>query len=153
MRSESQIGNSKRLVIDPKTLTRQFKEGLLTSLKPFSNNIKAIQRRAEQLYFAHQNIELEDKYFYHRRINFDLPVRTIISFSFQTKINLNESFMQVPTDLYDQNKLLVNQVIWSKPLDDLFKEQYNSDPQFSWQYVGFTTGATRQFPGSHLVKE
>lgn len=38
-------------------------------------------------------------------------------------------------------------IMWSETLDDVFKQNYKSDPALSWQYFGSDTGILRHYPG------
>lgn len=37
---------------------------------------------------------------------------------------------------------------WSEALDEVFIQNYNSDPALSWQYFGSDTGIMRHYPGN-----
>lgn len=37
---------------------------------------------------------------------------------------------------------------WTEQLDDIFLDNYKTDPSLSWQFFGSTTGIMRQFPAS-----
>jgi len=36
---------------------------------------------------------------------------------------------------------------WSEKLDEVFLQNYRSDPSLSWQYFGSTAGFMRHYPG------
>lgn len=37
---------------------------------------------------------------------------------------------------------------WSEALDNVFVQNYNSDPALSWQYFGSPSGIMRHYPGN-----
>lgn len=40
---------------------------------------------------------------------------------------------------------------WSEALDEVFIQNYNSDPALSWQYFGSDTGIMRHYPGKFSI--
>lgn len=42
---------------------------------------------------------------------------------------------------------------WSEKLDDIFLQNYRSDPSLSWQYFGSTAGFMRHYPGKTWFKK
>lgn len=40
---------------------------------------------------------------------------------------------------------------WSEALDEVFIQNYNSDPALSWQYFGSDTGIMRHYPGNLII--
>lgn len=44
-------------------------------------------------------------------------------------------------------KDVIHAIKWSENLDSIFRTNYESDPNLSWQYFGSSTGFMRQFPG------
>jgi len=41
---------------------------------------------------------------------------------------------------------------WSEKLDEVFLQNYRSDPSLSWQYFGSTAGFMRHYPGKIILK-
>jgi len=41
---------------------------------------------------------------------------------------------------------------WSEKLDEVFLQNYRSDPSLSWQYFGSTAGFMRHYPGKMMLK-
>ncbi|XP_077970368.1 voltage-dependent calcium channel subunit alpha-2/delta-3-like [Styela clava] len=62
-------------------------------------------------------------------------------------INLNESVVQVPFDVYSKGIDVVRGVSWSKALDEKFRANAKQDPTLKWQYFGSTEGFLRVYPG------
>lgn len=41
---------------------------------------------------------------------------------------------------------------WSEVLDNVFVQNYNSDPALSWQYFGSSSGIMRHYPGIYASR-
>ncbi|XP_015587853.1 voltage-dependent calcium channel subunit alpha-2/delta-3 isoform X2 [Cephus cinctus] len=61
-------------------------------------------------------------------------------------VNTSFSSVHVPTNIYDRIPEVKKAIRWSEALDDVFRQNYRSDPALSWQYFGSTTGILRQYP-------
>ncbi|XP_043273929.1 voltage-dependent calcium channel subunit alpha-2/delta-3 isoform X2 [Venturia canescens] len=61
-------------------------------------------------------------------------------------VNTNYSSVHVPTNVWDLGPAVIEAIDWSEALDDIFRQNYKSDPALSWQYFGSTTGVLRQYP-------
>ncbi|KAF7991534.1 hypothetical protein HCN44_008905 [Aphidius gifuensis] len=61
-------------------------------------------------------------------------------------VNTNYSSVHIPTNVYDLLPPVVEAISWSEQLDQVFRQNYQSDPALSWQYFGSTTGMLRQYP-------
>lgn len=66
-------------------------------------------------------------------------------------VNTNYSSVHVPSNVYDLSPSVIEAIGWSEALDDVFRQNYQSDPALSWQYFGSTTGMLRQYPGMQWV--
>ncbi|KAG5870579.1 Voltage-dependent calcium channel subunit alpha-2/delta-3 [Gonioctena quinquepunctata] len=61
-------------------------------------------------------------------------------------VNTNYSSVHVPINVYELDDNVSFAIQWSQSLDDIFRENYKSDPALSWQYFGSTTGIMRHYP-------
>lgn len=65
---------------------------------------------------------------------------------YNISVNTTHSSVHVPTNVYDKNPRVVEALGWSEALDDVFVQNYKSDPALSWQYFGSDTGIMRHYP-------
>lgn len=65
---------------------------------------------------------------------------------YNISVNTRHSSVHVPTNIYDRSPDVVEALEWSKELDEVFVQNYNSDPALSWQYFGSETGILRHYP-------
>ncbi|XP_034938366.1 voltage-dependent calcium channel subunit alpha-2/delta-3 isoform X2 [Chelonus insularis] len=61
-------------------------------------------------------------------------------------VNTSHSSVHIPTNVYDFGPAVEEAIGWSEALDDVFRQNYQSDPALSWQYFGSITGMLRQYP-------
>ncbi|XP_072764587.1 ca[2+] channel Muscle-specific alpha2/delta subunit isoform X2 [Anoplolepis gracilipes] len=61
-------------------------------------------------------------------------------------VNTSYSSVHVPTNVFDLAEEVKNDIVRTEPLDDMFRQNYESDPALSWQYFGSVTGMLRQYP-------
>lgn len=131
-----------------------YSDKIIQSLKPFERSVKHIKATAEILHSGHNFKDYTwdtVKHYYPDRSNRSEPVELVGEFSNKTQVNFNTSFMQIPTDLFNQRSDLLNEIKWSKRLDDQFKMLRKQESLLTWQYIGFVTGASRNYPGSHVT--
>lgn len=57
------------------------------------------------------------------------------------------SCVQVPTNIYYKERDALNAILWSEGLNDIFIQNYKSDPSLAWQYFGSSHGILRFYPG------
>jgi len=48
--------------------------------------------------------------------------------------------------VFDLTRDVVEDIAKTESLDDMFRQNYESDPALSWQYFGSVTGMLRQYP-------
>jgi voltage-dependent calcium channel alpha-2/delta-4 len=65
---------------------------------------------------------------------------------FDLQVNTSHSAVHVPTNVYDRSISAGDFIQWSEGLDEVFKQNYQSDPALSWQYFGSLTGVMRHYP-------
>ncbi|XP_014299369.1 voltage-dependent calcium channel subunit alpha-2/delta-3 isoform X3 [Microplitis demolitor] len=61
-------------------------------------------------------------------------------------VNTNYSSVHIPTNVYDLLPSVKDAIKWSEALNEVFRQNYRSDPALSWQYFGSMTGILRQYP-------
>jgi len=61
-------------------------------------------------------------------------------------VNTNYSSVHIPTIVYDLSRNIMEDILKTEALDDVFRQNYESDPALSWQYFGSVTGILRQYP-------
>ncbi|XP_076015075.1 voltage-dependent calcium channel subunit alpha-2/delta-4 isoform X2 [Genypterus blacodes] len=65
----------------------------------------------------------------------------------KTRVNTQQSNIQVPTNVYNKDPDIVNGVYMSEVLDDVFIDNFQKDATLTWQYFGSSTGFFRLYPG------
>ena len=61
-------------------------------------------------------------------------------------VNTTYSSVHIPTNVYDLTEDIKKDIARTELLDDIFRQNYESDPALSWQYFGTVTGVLRQYP-------
>ena len=121
---------------------------------------KLLQLKAEALLRIKQAVENAQKnytydsalkYSYMKVKSISTDNKTLIvypNFSTSIKVNVSNSYVQVPTNVYEDDPSVLNSVKMTEKLDEVFKYNYNEDPSLLWQYYGDAlNGAFRSFPG------
>jgi voltage-dependent calcium channel alpha-2/delta-4 len=65
---------------------------------------------------------------------------------YELEVNTTHSSVHVPTNVYDEGPEEWEFIQWSEILDEVFTQNYQSDPALSWQYFGSNLGIMRHFP-------
>ncbi|XP_071808391.1 voltage-dependent calcium channel subunit alpha-2/delta-3-like isoform X2 [Asterias amurensis] len=68
-------------------------------------------------------------------------------------VNINQSTVQVPANVYNFGPDVLNGVEETEFLDDVFQQNYEADPTLTWQYFGHNTGFFRNYPGIQWEKD
>ena len=125
---------------------RTFENQLRTLLLSYLDDLNAIKvkvRDSREKYVYDPDIEPFNYY----NDKQDNPVRSEPLFSTDINVNLNQSFGQVPTDIFKNDKLLLNDFAWLRDLDPVFQSNYQKKPTLLWQYFATENGASKNFPG------
>lgn len=72
---------------------------------------------------------------------------------FNNSINTTHSSVQVPSNIYDHWNDVLDTIQWSEELDEVFVQNYNSDPALLWQYFGTDKGFLRHYPAMSWERE
>ncbi|XP_041460745.1 voltage-dependent calcium channel subunit alpha-2/delta-2-like isoform X5 [Lytechinus variegatus] len=65
---------------------------------------------------------------------------------FKSDVNLNCSSVQIPTDIYEGDKVILNGIQATEGVDSVFLSNFEEDPQLLWQYFGSADGFYRSYP-------
>lgn len=65
---------------------------------------------------------------------------------FDLEVNTTHSSVHVPTNVFDFGPEASEFIQWSEVLDEVYTQNYQSDPALSWQYFGSNLGIMRHFP-------
>lgn len=71
---------------------------------------------------------------------------TADSHFYNIPVNTSFSSVHIPTNVYDLTPAVIEDIKKTEALDDVFRQNYESDPALSWQYFGSVTGMLRQYP-------
>ncbi|XP_035258171.1 voltage-dependent calcium channel subunit alpha-2/delta-1-like isoform X2 [Anguilla anguilla] len=70
---------------------------------------------------------------------------------FKRPISYNHTAVHIPTDIYDGSTIVLNELNWTKALEEVFKRNRENDPTLLWQVFGSATGLARYYPASPWV--
>lgn len=65
---------------------------------------------------------------------------------YNLSVNTSHSSVHVPSNVYDRNAEVLDTLQWSEALDEVFIQNYKTDPALSWQYFGSDLGILRHYP-------
>ncbi|EDW03637.1 GH10400 [Drosophila grimshawi] len=67
---------------------------------------------------------------------------------YNISVDTEHSSVHVPSNVWDRAPHVLKTIQWSEQLDEVFRQNYQSDPALSWQYFGSDTGILRHYPAS-----
>lgn len=120
--------------------------------------VTRIANESERLAANHtfdKNIEIE--YFNVKRVHHEsyekqgdsraLHLTTHPNFN-DALVNLDNSAIHVPINVYEKSADIINDIKWSEALTPLFKNHLSFDPSLSWQFFGSAKGFLRLYPAT-----
>ena len=132
---------------------RQSFEKLLQLKTEALLRIKLAVENAEKNYTYNPAL----KYSYRKVKSISTDNKTLVvypNFSTSIKINTSNSYVQVPTNVYEDDPSVLNSVKMTEKLDEIFRYNYKQDPSLLWQYYGdASNGAFRSFPGKQWTTD
>lgn len=82
-------------------------------------------------------------------VNFSLTKIISISFFkryFKQKVSFRESIVKISDEIPRNYKDTINTVVYTKELENVFKENARHDKSLRWQYFGSSSGLMRLYP-------
>lgn len=67
---------------------------------------------------------------------------------YNISVDTEHSSVHVPSNVWDRAENVLKTIEWSEQLDEVFRQNYQSDPALSWQYFGSDTGILRHYPAA-----
>jgi len=128
-------------------LTEKFTSGLRSFLTSYVGDLQKIRRNA-QVSHRDYTYEQDIEPFHYYNDKDGNPDSLEIIYSDQFPVNLNRSFVQVPTEIFRSSVRILNDIKWSTTLDEIFASNYQRNPSLQWQYIGKESGVMRTFPGA-----
>ncbi|XP_072026029.1 voltage-dependent calcium channel subunit alpha-2/delta-1-like [Amphiura filiformis] len=142
--------------IDGQVLVKEVSQKWQGMLEKKMKAVKHIVNVLEDAFASHrynESIEAEDVKFPNaKNITPEVLPLTLLE-NFRTEVNTNKSAVQIPTDIYEGDKTILNGIEATHPIDEAFRKNYEEDPQLLWQYFGSADGFYRSFPAAAWVAE
>ncbi|XP_078798363.1 voltage-dependent calcium channel subunit alpha-2/delta-4 isoform X2 [Oryzias latipes] len=145
--------------VDGEELVKKFAEEMEEMLGRKMKSVKKLAEAAEDADLVHEyNETLQFDYFNSLLINTvdedgnsiplggEFPLEKNEHFN-KLPVNTQQSNIQVPTNVYNQDPDILNGVYMSEALNDIFVDNFQKDPTLTWQYFGSSTGFFRLYPG------
>ncbi|XP_022109124.1 voltage-dependent calcium channel subunit alpha-2/delta-1-like isoform X3 [Acanthaster planci] len=94
------------------------------------------------------SIKEDDVLYYNAKNASKMPLNLTYSDTFKSQVNVNHSAVQIPTDIWVGDKTILNGINATNSIDEVFRENYQKDPQLLWQYFGSADGFYRSYPAA-----
>ncbi|XP_066524983.1 voltage-dependent calcium channel subunit alpha-2/delta-4 [Hoplias malabaricus] len=140
-------------------LVKGFAEEMENMLGRKMKSVKRMAEAAEDADFYHEyNATLQFEYYNSMMINTvdedgnylelggEFPLEENEHFN-KLLVSTQQSVIQVPTNVYNKDPDILNDVYMSEALNDVFVSNFDKDPTLTWQYFGSATGFFRLYPG------
>lgn len=129
-------------------VSQLYARNIVNALCEEKNYLEKIKRAAVKFEAYHKYNWYIEEFEYNKRKLYNInKIHQRIPHGLKIR-DFNQSDIEIPLSLYEYDTKLLNQIRWSDNLDDVFKENYRKRPHLVWQYIGFTTGASRMYPSS-----
>uniref|UniRef100_A0A8C5AAA0 VWFA domain-containing protein n=1 Tax=Gadus morhua TaxID=8049 RepID=A0A8C5AAA0_GADMO len=145
--------------LDGMDLVKDFSEDIERMLGSKMKSVKRLAESAEDADLYHDfNATMQFDYYNSMLINSgdedgnfaplggDFPLEENEHFN-QLLVNVQQSDIQVPTNVYNRDPNILNAIYNSEALNDVFINNFQKDPTLTWQYFGSSTGFFRIYPG------
>ncbi|XP_078596709.1 voltage-dependent calcium channel subunit alpha-2/delta-3-like isoform X1 [Branchiostoma floridae x Branchiostoma japonicum] len=162
LRTEYKENNNWQIVkMNGTEMVQKFAKDMFDNLASKRSAVESLTHQAEEANKAHDydaNIELQypNAMLINKKDDKGNPVHPRLAPDFMLKenehfndipVNMEQSDVQVPVNVYNEAPDVLNAVKWSKNLDPVFIDNGKKDPTLTWQYFGSSTGFFRQYPG------
>ena len=151
----SRLHNEKYFKIkesDPANISQMFAKNLHDLLESNKQSLINIKLKIEDLY---ENFVYNDSIeIYNYDNERDILPNQVVNFPTfypNYKLNVNQSNVQIPMNIYKYDKRILNTANWTKDINKVFVDNFNKTPTLLWQYFASKDGVMRTFPGRRYV--
>ncbi|XP_038053875.1 voltage-dependent calcium channel subunit alpha-2/delta-2-like isoform X3 [Patiria miniata] len=113
--------------------------------------VENIVLKLEDAYKKHKrnySIVEDDVQYYNAKNASKMPLNLTYLDNFKSEVNTNYSAVQIPTDIWVGDNKILNGIEATNSIDEVFRENYQKDPQLLWQYFGSADGFYRSYPAA-----
>ena len=90
--------------------------------------------------------ELNETYYRDSDVPNLLPKNMLFSPYFKQKVSDDESIVKISDEIPRNDRNTINTVVFTKRLDEVFKQNRKEDKSLRWQYFGSSSGLIRLYP-------
>ena len=124
-----------------------YSTNLWKLFKSRQEELKLLKQTVEQSYNQHVYDPNIKPFFYYNDKKTSQNVEIIPTYNLHEPVNLNTSFVQIPTPVFDNSVEILNIITYTHSLNEIFIEHFQKNPSTVLQYFGSVTGLFRGFPG------